>query len=595
MSTDLSYRFSPLAASEAVVSARRYRWLALLTGALGSPALSLRAAAQQPAAIPATWRYSGKARVAEATHGMVASGSAIASDVGRGILQAGGNAVDAAVAVGFALEVTHAEAGNIGGGGFMMIRLTNGRVYALDYRETAPAAATHDMYVDAEGQPTNQSVSGPLASGVPGSVAGLLEAERRFGRLPLAAVLDPAIRLARDGFVVDSFHARSLASGVRRFAQYSPAALAQYTINGAAPVPGATLTQPDLARTLEAIRDHGRNGFYAGWVAKAIADEMQRDGGLITEADLAAYRPKWRRPIRIRYRGYTIWSMPPPSSGGATLAMILNIMEGFGPLPPFGSTALLHLESEAMRRAFTDRNRFLADPDFERLTMLPKMESKAFAAAARKTIDPTRATPTPAFDPSIKDGPNTTHYSVVDAEGNAVSTTTTLNDSYGSAMLVTGAGFLLNNEMDDFTTAAGKPNMYGLVQGEINAIKPGKRMLSAMTPSIVLDRKGKLEMVVGTPGGPTIITQVYHVISNVIDHGMSLPDAVTAPRQHHQGLPDEIDLDSGGFYPAVVDSLRAMGHQVQFQGGGDVQAILRTPNGWQGVSDPRGGGAPAGY
>ena len=275
--------------------------------------------------------------------------------------------------------------------------------------------------------------------------------------------------------------------------------------------------------------------------------------------------------------------------------MILNIMEGYRPLPPFGSTQLLHLESEAMRRAFTDRNRFLGDPDFERLAMLPRMESKSFAAAARNTIDPARATPTPPFDPSIKDGPNTTHYSVVDGAGNAVSTTTTLNNSYGSAVLVTGAGFLLNDEMDDFAAAPGKPNMYGLVQGEIDAIKPGKRMLSAMTPSIVLDRRGRLEMVVGTPGGPTIITQVYHVISNVIDHHMSLADAVTAPRQHHQGLPDQIELNRDGFLPAVVDSLKAMGHQVKFSGGGDVQAIIRTATGWQGVSDPRGGGAPSGY
>jgi gamma-glutamyltranspeptidase/glutathione hydrolase len=577
------------------VHVRRHCWFTLLSCTLGNAVLSTSAAAQQPAAIAAAWRYSGTARVAEAPHGMVASGSAIASDVGRDILRAGGNAIDAAVAVGFALEVTHPEAGNIGGGGFMMIRLRSGKVFALDYRETAPRAASHDMYLDAEGQPTDKSVSGPLASGIPGAVAGMLEAHRRFGKLPLARILDPAIRLARDGFVLDSFHARSLAGGDRRFARYSPAALAQYTIDGIAPAPGSTLKQADLARTLEAIRDHGRDGFYQGWVARAIADEMQRDGGIITEADLAGYRAKWRAPVRIRYRGHTVWSMPPSSSGGATLAMILNIMEGYRPLPPFGSTRLLHIESEAMRRAFTDRNRFLGDPDFERLAMLPRMESKTFAAAARKSIDLTRATPTPPFDPSIKDGPNTTHYSVVDAAGNAVSTTTTLNNSYGSAVLVAGAGFLLNDEMDDFATAPGKPNMYGLVQGEINAIKPGKRMLSAMTPSIVLDRRGRLEMVVGTPGGPTIITQVYHVISNVIDHHMSLPDAVAAPRQHHQGLPDQIELNRDGFLPAVVDSLRAMGHQVRFSGGGDVQAIIRTATGWQGVSDPRGGGAPSGY
>lgn len=574
----------------------RRSWTALpllAVAVLRFPATGL--SAQVQAGVPSTWRYTGRARVAEGAHGMVTSGSAVASEVGRDILKAGGNAVDAAVAVGFALEVTHAEAGNIGGGGYMMIRMRNRKTYALDYRETAPAKATRNMYLDDKGQPTDKSVSGHLASGVPGAVAGLLAAHKRFGKLPLAKVMNPAIQLARDGFVVDSFHSRSLASGLRRMKQYSPAAAAQYGVNGQAPAPGSLVKQPDLARTLEAIRDNGRGGFYKGWVAKAIAAEMQRGGGIITEADLAGYQPKWRKPLKITYRGYTIFSMPPSSSGGATLGMILNIMEGFGPLPPFGSTALLHRESEAMRRAFTDRNHFLADPDFEKLTMLPNMLSKKYAAKARASINLTQATPTRPFDPSIKDGPNTTHYSVVDEQGDAVSTTTTLNDSYGSAVLVTGAGFLLNDEMDDFAAAPGTPNMYGLVQGEINAIKPGKRMLSAMTPSIVLNPKGELTMVIGTPGGPTIITQVYHVISNVIDHGMSLADAVSAPRQHHQALPDEIDLNTGGFLPAVVDSLKAMGHTVAFKGGGDVQAIIRIAKGWQGVSDPRGGGAPAGY
>ena len=542
-----------------------------------------------------TWRYTDRAKVVEGEHGMVASGSTVASEVGRDILKAGGNAVDAAVAVGFALQVTHAEAGNIGGGGFMMIRMKNGKTYALDYRETAPAKASHDMYLDDHGQPTDKSVSGHLAAGVPGSVAGMLAAHRRFGKLPFAKVIAPAIRLAREGYVVDSSHTRSLNGAQRRLKQYSPAAAAQYSIDGQPVTPGAVLKQPDLARTLDAIRTKGRDGFYKGWVAKAIVDEMQRGGGIITAADLAGYVPKWRTPLKINYRGYTIISMPPSSSGGATLAMILNIMEGFGPLPPFGSTALLHRESEAMRRAFGDRNRFLGDPDFEKLPMLPNMVSKEYATKVRGGIDLAKATPTPPFDASIKDGPSTTHYSVVDAQGNAVSTTTTLNNSYGSAVLVTGAGFLLNDEMDDFSTAPGKPNMYGLVQGEINAIKPGKRMLSAMTPSIVLDRNGNLKMVLGTPGGPTIITQVYHVISNVIDHGMSLADAVSAPHQHHQGLPDEIVLNRDGFAPALVDSLKAMGHAVKFSGGGDVQAIIRIAKGWQGVSDPRGGGAPAGY
>src|ERR1019366_3299831 len=445
----------------------------------------------------------------------------------------------------------------------MLIRMKNGKLYAIDYRETAPAKATHDMYLDDKGQPVpGKSTKGHLASGVPGSVAGMLEAHRKYGKLPLAQVLEPAIHLARDGWVVDSFHARALAGGVRGAANYStPAAVAGFMVGGAAPTPGALLKEPDMARTLEAIREHGRDGFYKGWVAKAIADEERRDGGIITETDLAGYQPKVREPIKIAYRGFTIWSMPPASSGGPTLAMMLNIMEGFGTLPPFGSTALMHREVETMRRAFTDRNRFLGDPDFEKLPMLASMESKTYAATVRATIDLHKATPTPPFDPSIKDGGNTTHYSVVDADGNAVSTTTTLNGSFRCSVIVAGAGFFMNNEMDDFATAPGKPNMFGLVQGEINAVKPGKRMLSAMTPSIVLDPEGKLKMVVGTPGGPTIITQVYHVISNVIDHGMSLPDAVSAPRLHHQGLPDRIQSEIAGFSTAVVDSLKAMGHQ----------------------------------
>ena len=557
--------------------------------ALGASALP----AQQPAGFPATWKFAGKARVAEAAHAMVASGSPIASEVGRDIMKQGGNAVDAAVAVGFALTVVHSQAGNIGGGGFMVMRMKDGRSYALDYRETAPAKATRDMYLDAKGEPTEQSVYGQLASGVPGSVAGMLEAHRRFGRLARAKVMNPAIRLAAQGYLVDDYRSRSFQGAIERLKQYQGSAKA-FLVNGREPQAGTIFKQPDLARTLRAIRDRGRDGFYQGWVAKAIVDEMARGGGIITRDDLAKYQAKWREPIKITYRGFTIWSMPPSSSGGVTLAMILNIMEGFGPLPPFGSTALLHREAETMRRAFTERNRFLGDPDFETLDV-PRLLSKSHADELRATIDLAHATPTPPFDPSIREGGSTTHYSVVDAEGNAVSTTTTLNNSYGSHVVVSGAGFLLNDEMDDFATAPGKPNMYGLVQGEINAIKPGKRMLSAMTPSIVVNARGTLELVVGTPGGPTIITQVYHVISNYIDHHMTLADAIAAPRLHHQALPDRIQLESGGFPDAVMDSLKAMGHQIRLGGGGDVEGIARVGKQWQGVSDPRLGGGPSGY
>ncbi len=538
------------------------------------------------------WRFAGQARLAQGAHTMVVAGSPLASEVGRAILRQGGNAVDAAVAVGFALAVVHPEAGNLGGGGFMVIRQAGGTVQTLDYRETAPARATRDMYLDSLGQPTERSLTGHLAAGVPGAVAGLTEAHHRLGRLPLAAVIAPAVALARDGFLVDQYRSESIGEESTRLARF-PASRASFLPDGAPPAPGTTLRQADLAATLEAIRDQGAAGFYRGRVADLIVAEMERGGGLISHQDLAGYRAIWRDPIAVQYRGYTIYSMPPASSGGVTMGEILNIMEGYDPLPPFGSPALIHLEAEAMRRAFTDRNTYLGDPAFVR-NPTERLLSKAYAAELRKGIGE-RATATPAFTPGARTGSSTTHYSVVDAEGTAVSCTTTLNDSYGSAVTVTGAGFLLNDEMDDFATAPGKPNLYGLVQGEANAIAPGKRMLSAMTPSIVVDSAGHLLLVVGTPGGPRIITMVYHVISNVLDHRMSLADAVVAPRMHHQGLPDTLQVERGGFPPATLDSLRARGHAIGAGGyWGDVEAIIRTPSGWQGVSDPRRGGGGAG-
>ena len=323
---------------------------------------------------------------------------------------------------------------------------------------------------------------------------------------------------------------------------------------------------------------------------------MQRGHGLITKNDLAGYRAKWRTPIQVTYRGYTIYSMPPASSGGVTMGEILNILEGYDTLPPFGSAGYVHLETEAMRRAFMDRNHWLGDPDFVSMP-LNRLLSKSYAAQLRAEIDPHKATPTPPFAAGGNEPLETTHYSVVDADGNAASVTTTLNGGFGSAVTVQGAGFLLNNEMDDFAAAPGQPNMYGLVQGEANAIAPKKRMLSAMTPSIVLDRGGKLFMVVGTPGGPTIITSVFQVIVNVVDFKMSLADAVGAPRIHHQALPDIIGYERNGLLPAVVDSLKAMGHEVRMRGGysGDIAAIQRVGNQWVGVPDPRRGGGAAGW
>jgi gamma-glutamyltranspeptidase/glutathione hydrolase len=537
-----------------------------------------------------TWPYLGKARVTNAAKAMVVSGSPIASEVGREILQQGGNAVDAAVAVGFALAVVHPEAGNIGGGGFMIIRPRDGSVHALDYRETAPAGASRDMY-RAAGE--DASVTGHLSVGVPGAVAGLTEAHRRLGRLPFASVIGPAIRLANEGFVVDEHRSSSIGGDSARLVLF-PASRATFLPNGRPPIPGTTFNQPELGATLEAIRDSGAAGFYGGWVADFIVAEMKRGGGIITRQDLASYRAIWRDPVKISYRGYTIYSMPPASSGGVTMGEILNVMEAFGTLPPFGSASLMHREAEAMRRAFTDRNRYLGDPGFVH-NPIDRLLSKRYAAELQRQIGE-QASVTPRFDPSVPGGSSTTHYSVVDADGNAISCTTTLNNSYGSAVTVTGAGFLLNDEMDDFATSPGEPNMYGLVQGEANAIAPGKRMLSAMTPSIVLDPRDQLYLVVGTPGGPRIITMVYHVISNVIDHRMALPDAVVAPRMHHQGLPDSLLVETDGFLPETLDSLRSRGHGIAARGHwGDVEAIIRTPGGWQGVTDPLSGGGGAGY
>jgi gamma-glutamyltranspeptidase/glutathione hydrolase len=520
----------------------------------------------------------------------------MASQVGTDILKRGGNAIDAAVAVGFALEVVHPEAGNIGGGGFMVIRLADGRVRTIDYRETAPAKAGHDMYIDSTGAVTEKGVTGHLAAGVPGSVAGMAEASRRYGTMTLAQLMEPAIRYARDGFVVDSFRSASITASQNRLAQFETSSR-QFLPNGAAPPAGSVLLQPVLARTLQAIADSGPAAFYQGWIADSITAEMERGGGIMTKADLADYRPVWRDPITITYRGYTIYSMAPSSSGGVTMAEILNILEGFHPLPPFASAEHVHLLAESMRRAFMDRNQYLGDPAYVDLP-LARLLLKPHAERLRQTIDPQRATPTALNQQAlIHQGVETTHYSVVDSAGNAVGVTTTLNNSYGSAVTVAGAGFLLNDEMDDFTSAPGKPNMYGLIQGESNSIQPGKRMLSAMTPSIVLDPRGELMMVVGTPGGPTIITSVAQVISDVIDFHMSLGEAVAAPRFHHQALPDTIRYEKNGLLPATVAKLQAMGHAVSPRGGysGDIDAIERTADGWVGVADPRRGSGATGY
>src|SRR6266849_4430624 len=477
--------------------------------------------------IPPDWPLVGKAVPVTGTHAMVVSAHPLASQVGRDILR---------------------EGGNIGGGGFIVYRDTTGRVRALDYRETAPEGATRDMYLDSTGHLTHASLTGHLASGVPGSVAGLYEAWKAYGRLPWARLVAPAITLA-EGHVLDAYRSRSIEAEAERLAQF-PASRRQFLVGGHAPAAGTMFRQGDLARTLRLIADSGPSVFYRGQLADSIVAEMQRGHGLITKKDLKGYRAKWRSPIQATYRGYTIYSMPPSSSGGVTMAEILNIMEGFDTLPAFGSARYVHLEAEAMRRAFMDRNRWLGDPDFVSMP-LARLLSKSYAAELRAQILPDRATPTPPFQASEREGTETTHYSIVDADGNAVSITTTLNGGFGSAVTVEGAGFLLNNEMDDFTGAPGQPNQYGLIQGEANAIAPKKRMLSAMTPSIVLDRSGRLFLVVGTPGGPTIINSVYEVIVNVVDHKMTLADAVAAPRINQQALPDVIFAERGGLTAAT--------------------------------------------
>src|SRR5213594_1364704 len=369
---------------------------------------------------------------------------------------------------------------------------------------------------------------------------------------------------------------------------------AQFLVHDSAPAPGTVWRQPDLARTLQLISDSGPDVFYRGQIADLIVAEMQRGGGLITKDDLRNYRAKWRTPVRLSYRGHTIYSMPPPSSGGVTIGEMLNMLEGYDTIPAFGTAAYVHLLTEAMRRAFIDRNHWLGDPDFVDMP-LDRLLSKSYAATLRSQIDPRHATPTPAT--TSGDGMNTTHYSIVDAHGNAAAVTTTLNGGFGSGVTVTGAGFLLNNEMDDFTSAPGKPNMYGLVQGEANAVAGNKRMLSAMTPSIVLDSAGNLQMVVGSPGGPTIITSVAQVILNVLDQNMSLPDAVAAPRIHHQAIPDQTYYEHGGLSDATVRALEAKGHKMLERRGhsGFVAGIQKTAGGWIGVADPRIAGGAIGY
>jgi len=566
--------------------------LAFLLAGCGAPDAGLTAS--WTGAWPSDWRYQPPPAPALGRYAMVVSDHPAASAVGVRVLRQGGDAIDAAVAVAFALAVVHPQAGNIGGGGFLVYRAADGRSYALDFRETAPAAARPDMYVGAAG-PFGGSVTGARAAGVPGSVAGLAEMHRRFGRVPWRDLVAPAVALADSGVVVDAHRARAYNDTVMRRLRLFPTSVAALLPGGRRPQAGDTLRQRDLGRTLAAIADSGPDVFYRGRVAGQIVAQMRASGGLVSLADLAGYHARWREPLETTYRGWRVVGMPPPSSGGVTLAEILNILEASGPLPPYGSVALMHLEIEAMRRGFTDRNVALGDPDFVAMP-LARLTSKAYAAALLRGVDLNRASPSAAV-PVRDEGQHTTHFSVVDAEGNAAAVTTTLNDDFGSALVVGGAGFLLNDEMDDFTTRPGAPNLYGLVQGEANAIAPGKRMLSAMAPTIVLDPAGRLALVTGSPGGPRIISAVAQVVSNLIDQRMTLGEAIAAPRIHHQAQPDAVFWERGGLTGDQRRVLAAMGYR--FRGRpifiGDVNTVLVTPRGLEGVADPRRGGGAAGW
>jgi gamma-glutamyltranspeptidase/glutathione hydrolase len=535
-----------------------------------------------------------------ATHGMVGSTEVHASQAGLDMLQHGGNAVDAAVAVGFALAVTHPQAGNIGGGGFMVIRFADGRSTTIDYRETAPAKATRDMFLDASGNPvTERSLIGPLAAGTPGAVAGLTYVQKKYGKLTLAQVMAPAIDLAEKGFPVSDALERSFTSA-RKLIDHFPESVRVYTKNGQPYVAGDRFIQKDLAKTLRLIAAKGADGFYRGPVADLIEAEMTRSGGLIRKSDLAAYKPAERPAVTGTYRGFDIIAMPPPSSGGVALIQTLNILEGFpiaesGP----GASKTIHLMAEAERRVYADRSEWLGDPDFFKVPVKGLL-AKSYAEALRKTIDPNKATPSADVKPGKPAGfesTQTTHYSVIDAEGTAITTTTTLNGYYGNGQVVPGAGFVLNNEMDDFSVKPGSANMFGLIGGAANAIEPGKRMLSSMTPTIIA-KDNHAFLVVGSPGGSRIITTVLQVIVNVLDHGMNVQEAVDAPRFHHQWLPDYIRIEKQGFSKDVVSALEAMGHTVKAQENmGDVQAIWIDPKTTvrYGASDPRMDGRTLGY
>ncbi len=548
-----------------------------------------------------------------APHAIVTSVHELASNAGVEMLRAGGNAVDAAVATGFALAVVHPQAGNLGGGGFLLLRNADGKVHFIDFREKAPAAATENMYLDARGNvipesSQESSVVGYRAIGVPGTVAGLIYAEKQYGKLSIEKVMAPAIKLARDGFPLAYEDTQDLRED-EHLAQF-PESKRIFLRNGNYYQPGEIFKQPELARTLERVAKDP-DTFYHGAMARELAAAIHKGGGLVTAKDIAAYEVKEREAVRGTYRGYDIISAPPPSSGGVALIEILNILEGYD-LAKLGnrSAAAIHLETEAFRRAFYDRADFLGDPDYSKVPVAQLIDKK-YAAAWRDSINLNHASASenlkrPSFGElerdaqlrpaAIREPHNTTHYSIVDAEGNAVSVTTTLNDNFGSRVTADGLGFLLNDEMDDFTSKQGVPNAYGLIQGPANSIGPGKRPLSAMTPTIVL-KDGKLFLVLGSPGGPTIITTVANILIGVVDFSLDIQEAVNAPRFHHQWLPDEI-LVEDRLSPDTMNILHSKGHKLKLDHfWGDGQCIMIDPKTGErlGASDGRNNGKAVGY
>lgn len=546
----------------------------------------------------------GVQQTAYSKAGMVVSCDHLASAAGVAAMAAGGNAVDGATATAFALAVTCPRAGNLGGGGFAVIRTPDGKVITNDYREKAPGAAHRDMFLDEQGKPSSKlSLKSALAIGVPGTVAGLLDIHERYGRLSRTKVMARAIHLARRGFHISYDLASQLQLRQEQFKRH-PATAAVFTKEGQPWQAGDLLRQPDLAKTLMRIRQHGHLGFYQGLTADLLVAEMKRSGGLITHADLEAYSSVWRQPIRSNYRGYEIYSMPPPSSGGILLAQMLNMLENI-PVADlgFGSAKLLHYMIEAQRRAYANRN--LADPDFYDIAVA-KLTGKDFAKTLFDSIDPNQASRSADIhqgpNPVRKESPQTTHISVSDKEGYMVSMTTTLNGSYGSMIMVPGAGFLLNNEMDDFAAAPGVSNLYGLVGREVNKVEPHKRMLSSMTPTIVT-KDGKPWLVVGSPGGSTIINAVLQVILNTIDHKMPLDQAVRAARIHHQWLPERVLIEPWGMSVDTLNQLKKLGHDnfvtrphdAYNRGIGVVNSIIVMDDVMQGVADPRRGGNATGW